>query len=152
MKVAAVDGRDRCPNSRLVDVEALEARAELAEGEAGSHAGFGNSRGRVGQWTPPGLAEQSGISARCDVAKGGFAMLGKTFKGLTDEMLKWQTAELLKLEIARDKYTVYVEPKLVVEIAFNEIQVSRRYASGLALRFAREALPHRQAGLERGHI
>ena len=72
-----------------------------------------------------------------DVAKGGFAMLGKTFKGLTDEMLKWQTAELLKLEMARDKYTVYVEPKLVVEIAFNEIQVSPRYASGLALRFAR---------------
>jgi DNA ligase 1 len=73
----------------------------------------------------------------CDTVKGGFAMLGKTFKGLTDEMLAWQTQELLKLEIARDKYTVYVEPTLVVEIAFNEIQVSPRYASGLALRFAR---------------
>lgn len=72
-----------------------------------------------------------------DVEKGGFAMLGKTFKGLTDEMLRWQTQELLKLEIARDKYTVYVEPKIVVEIAFNEIQVSPRYKSGLALRFAR---------------
>lgn len=72
-----------------------------------------------------------------DSVKGGFAMLGKTFKGLTDEMLAWQTQELLKLEIARDKYTVYVDPKLVVEIAFNEIQVSPRYASGLALRFAR---------------
>lgn len=72
-----------------------------------------------------------------DVEKGGFAMLGKTFKGLTDEMLAWQTAELLKLEIARDSYTVFVEPKLVVEIAFNEIQTSSRYASGLALRFAR---------------
>ena len=72
-----------------------------------------------------------------DVEKGGFAMLGKTFKGLTDEMLRWQTAELLKLEIARDRYTVYVEPKIVVEIAFNEIQVSPRYESGLALRFAR---------------
>ena len=72
-----------------------------------------------------------------DTAKGGFAMLGKTFKGLTDEMLAWQTEELLKLEIARDEYTVYVEPKIVVEIAFNEIQVSPRYASGLALRFAR---------------
>jgi len=69
--------------------------------------------------------------------KGGFAMLGKTFKGLTDEMLEWQTRELLKLEIGRDTYTVYVEPKLVVEIAFNEIQISPRYASGLALRFAR---------------
>ena len=67
----------------------------------------------------------------------GFAMLGKTFKGLTDEMLAWQTQELLKLEIGRDSYTVHVEPKLVVEIAFNEIQISPRYPSGLALRFAR---------------
>lgn len=72
-----------------------------------------------------------------DIEKGGFAMLGKTFKGLTDEMLAWQTQELLKIEIARDEYTVYVEPKLVAEIAFNEIQVSPRYPSGLALRFAR---------------
>jgi DNA ligase 1 len=72
-----------------------------------------------------------------DTSKGGFAMLGKTFKGLTDDMLQWQTQELLKLEIGRDSYTVHVEPKLVVEIAFNEIQVSPRYASGLALRFAR---------------
>jgi ATP-dependent DNA ligase I len=72
-----------------------------------------------------------------DTEKGGFAMLGKTFKGLTDEMLEWQTQELLKLEIGRDAYTVHVEPKLVAEIAFNEIQVSPRYASGLALRFAR---------------
>ncbi len=72
-----------------------------------------------------------------DTVKGGFAMLGKTFKGLTDEMLEWQTQELLKIEIGRDSYTVHVEPKLVVEIAFNEIQVSPRYVSGLALRFAR---------------
>ena len=72
-----------------------------------------------------------------DVDRGGFAMLGKTFKGLTDEMLEWQTRELLKLEVARDAYTVDVDPKLVVEIAFNEIQESSRYASGLALRFAR---------------
>jgi DNA ligase-1 len=72
-----------------------------------------------------------------DTEHGGFAMLGKTFKGLTDEMLAWQTAELLKIEISRDSYTVYVEPKLVVEIAFNEIQVSPRYKSELALRFAR---------------
>lgn len=72
-----------------------------------------------------------------DTEKGGFAMLGKTFKGLTDQMLAWQTAELQKIELARDKYTVYVEPRIVVEIAFNEIQVSTRYTSGLALRFAR---------------
>lgn len=72
-----------------------------------------------------------------DIEKGGFAMLGKTFKGLTDEMLRWQTEALLRIEIARDGNTVHVEPKLVAEIAFNEIQVSSRYASGLALRFAR---------------
>jgi DNA ligase-1 len=72
-----------------------------------------------------------------DTERGGFAMLGKTFKGLTDEMLAWQTQELLKLEIGRDANTVYVEPKLVAEIAFNEIQASPRYVSGLALRFAR---------------
>ncbi len=72
-----------------------------------------------------------------DTEKGGFAMLGKTFKGLTDEMLAWQTQEFQKIEIARDKYTVYLEPKIVAEVAFNEIQVSSRYVSGLALRFAR---------------
>jgi DNA ligase-1 len=72
-----------------------------------------------------------------DTEKGGFAMLGKTFKGLTDEMLAWQTQEFLTIELARDKYTVYLEPKIVAEIAFNEIQVSSRYVSGLALRFAR---------------
>ena len=72
-----------------------------------------------------------------DTANDGFAMLGKTFKGLTDEMLRWQTEELLKLEVARDRYTVYVQPKIVVEIAYGDIQVSPRYENGLALRFAR---------------
>ena len=64
-------------------------------------------------------------------------MLGKTFKGLTDEMLAWQTAHLLRLEIGRDAYTVHVRPELVVEIAFNDIQASPHYPGGLALRFAR---------------
>jgi DNA ligase-1 len=72
-----------------------------------------------------------------DVEKGGFAMLGKTFKGLTDEMLAWQTEQFLKIEIARDAHTVYVEPKIVAEIAFNDIQISPHYESGFALRFAR---------------
>jgi DNA ligase-1 len=72
-----------------------------------------------------------------DTETGGFAMLGKTFKGLTDEMLRWQTEQLLSLETSRDSYTVYVEPKLVVEIAYSDIQASPRYVSGLALRFAR---------------
>ncbi|HEY7303610.1 MAG TPA: ATP-dependent DNA ligase [Bryobacteraceae bacterium] len=92
-------------------------------------AEWGNGRRR-------GWLSNLHLGAR-DTVKGGFAMLGKTFKGLTDEMLAWQTQELLKLEVARDSYTVYVEPKLVAEIAFNEIQVSPRYESGLALRFAR---------------
>jgi DNA ligase 1 len=68
---------------------------------------------------------------------GAFVMLGKTFKGMTDEVLAWQTAELGKLAIASDRHTVYVEPKLVVEIAFNDIQASPHYPGGLALRFAR---------------
>ena len=72
-----------------------------------------------------------------DTETGGFAMLGKTFKGLTDEILRWQTEQLLLLETSRDRYTVYVEPKLVVEIAYSDIQVSPRYESGMALRFAR---------------
>jgi DNA ligase-1 len=92
-------------------------------------AEWGNGRRR-------GWLSNLHLGAR-DTEKGGFAMLGKTFKGLTDEMLAWQTAELLKIEIGRDGHIVFVEPKIVVEIAFNEIQVSPRYVSGLALRFAR---------------
>src|SRR5664279_5106626 len=72
-----------------------------------------------------------------DAARGGFVMLGKTFKGLTDEMLRWQTTRLLELEIGRDGHIVFVRPELVVEIAFNGIQVSPHYPGGVALRFAR---------------
>jgi ATP-dependent DNA ligase I len=72
-----------------------------------------------------------------DPETGGFVMLGKTFKGLTDELLKWQTERLLALEERRDSYTVYVRPELVVEIAFDGVQRSPRYPGGLALRFAR---------------
>ncbi len=72
-----------------------------------------------------------------DAATGGFVMLGKTFKGLTDAMLESQTRALLALEVARDAYTVYVRPELVVEIAVNEIQQSPQYPAGMALRFAR---------------
>ena len=68
---------------------------------------------------------------------GGFVMLGKTFKGMTDEMLDWQTKKLLELEVARDGITVYVRPELVVEVAFNEVQASSQYPGGVALRFAR---------------
>jgi ATP-dependent DNA ligase I len=68
---------------------------------------------------------------------GGFVMLGKTFKGMTDEMLDWQTKRLLELEVARDGITVHVRPELVVEVAFNEVQASTQYPGGVALRFAR---------------
>ena len=64
-------------------------------------------------------------------------MLGKTFKGMTDELLAWQTQRLLELEAGRDGHTVYVRPELVVEIAFDGLQSSPRYPGGLALRFAR---------------
>ena len=67
----------------------------------------------------------------------GFVMLGKTFKGMTDELLAWQTRELLAREIAREEYIVFVRPELVVEIAFNDLQASPHYPGGLALRFAR---------------
>jgi ATP-dependent DNA ligase I len=70
-------------------------------------------------------------------ASGEFVMLGKTFKGMTDAMLAWQTERLLGLEMRRDSYTVYVRPELVVEIAFDGVQASSRYPGGLALRFAR---------------
>ena len=72
-----------------------------------------------------------------DSGRGGFVMLGKTFKGLTDEMLAWQTKKFLELEIGRDDHTVYVRPEVVAEIAFNDIQASPQYPGGVALRFAR---------------
>jgi DNA ligase-1 len=72
-----------------------------------------------------------------DPRSGGFVMLGKTFKGLTDETLEWQTRELLAREVSRDQWTVYVRPALVVEVAFNDVQQSSQYPGGMALRFAR---------------
>ncbi len=72
-----------------------------------------------------------------DPESGDFVMVGKTFKGLTDELLTWQTAKLRELETRTDAYTVYVRPELVVEIALDGVQVSTRYPGGVALRFAR---------------
>jgi DNA ligase-1 len=68
---------------------------------------------------------------------GTFVMVGKTFKGLTDATLQWQTQELLAREIGRDGITVYVRPELVAEVALDGVQVSSRYPGGVALRFAR---------------
>jgi DNA ligase 1 len=72
-----------------------------------------------------------------DPETGGFVMLGKTFKGMTDAMLAWQTERLLELEAGRDGHVVHVRPELVVEIAFDGVQASSRYPGGVALRFAR---------------
>lgn len=68
---------------------------------------------------------------------GGFVMVGKTFKGMTDQMLAWQTQRFLELETRRDGHVVHLRPEQVVEVAFDGVQTSRRYPGGVALRFAR---------------
>ena len=68
---------------------------------------------------------------------GEFVMVGKTFKGLTDELLGWQTEQFLAREVERSGHTVHIRPELVVEIALDGAQVSTRYPGGVALRFAR---------------
>ena len=83
-----------------------------------------------------GLLSNLHLGAR-DHETDGYVMLGKTFKGMTDELLQWQTVRLLELEASRDAHTVYVHPELVVEIAFDGLQTSSRYPGGVALRFAR---------------
>ncbi len=76
------------------------------------------------------------LGARTAVA-GEYAMIGKTFKGMTDELLAWQTRELQARALGSEGHVVHVRPELVVEIAFNDVQRSPHYASGVALRFAR---------------
>jgi DNA ligase-1 len=150
---------------RLVTADLEEARAFLGTAMAAGHEGVmakslqapyaAGGRGRAWLKLKPArtldlvvLAVEWGngrrhgwlsnlhLGAR-DAERGGFVMLGKTFKGLTDEMLAWQTERLLELEIGRDDFTVYVRPELVVEVAFNDLQVSPQYPGRLALRFAR---------------
>jgi DNA ligase-1 len=89
--------------------------------------GHGRRRGRLSNLH---------LGAR-DEESGGWAMLGKTFKGLTDELLEWQTRQLLARETHREGIGVHVRPELVVEVAFDGVQTSSRYPSGMALRFAR---------------
>jgi DNA ligase-1 len=72
-----------------------------------------------------------------DPHAGGFVMVGKCFKGLTDELLRWQTEELLRRETGRRGIAVFVRPELVVEVALDGVQSSTRYPGGIALRFAR---------------
>ncbi len=92
-------------------------------------AEWGNGRRR-------GWLSNLHLGAR-DADHGGWVMLGKTFKGLTDALLRWQTDELLARETRREGVVVFVRPELVVEIAFNDLQASPHYPGGLALRFAR---------------
>jgi DNA ligase 1 len=82
-----------------------------------------------------GLLSNLHLGARND--DGTFCMIGKTFKGLTDEMLRWQTVRLLELATEQTDHVVHVKPELVVEIRFNDVQRSPRYPGGIALRFAR---------------
>ena len=89
--------------------------------------GHGRRRGRLSNLH---------LGAR-DPETGGFVMLGKTFKGMTDEMLAWQTERFQEIETGREGITVHVRPELVVEVAFDGLQPSPRYPGGLALRFAR---------------
>nr|BFE81996.1 hypothetical protein GCM10020093_045970 [Planobispora longispora] len=91
----------------------------------------------MGQRRREGWLSNLHLGAR-DPDGGGFVMLGKTFKGLTDELLTWQTERFLALaEGPTDSWTVAVRPELVVEIAFDGVQRSSRYPGGMALRFAR---------------
>ncbi len=92
-------------------------------------AEWGNGRRR-------GWLSNLHLGAR-DPDRNGFVMLGKTFKGMTDALLEWQTAALLEREVGREGHVVFVRPELVVEVAFNDLQESPQYPGGLALRFAR---------------
>jgi DNA ligase 1 len=89
--------------------------------------GHGRRRGRLSNLH---------LGAR-DPDTGGFVMVGKTFKGLNDELLNWQTVRLQELATDRGDDVVHVRPELVVEIALDGVQASTRYAGGVALRFAR---------------
>lgn len=128
--------------------EGVMAKSALAPYEAGNRGASWLKIKRVHTLDLVVLAAEWGSGRRVgklsnlhlgalDPATGAYVMLGKTFKGLTDAMLEWQTRELLARETHRDQWTVYVRPQLVVEIAFSDLQVSRRYPGGLALRLAR---------------
>jgi DNA ligase-1 len=150
---------------RLVTAELAEAEAFMAAAMAAGHEGLvAKSLGsaydagkRGGAWLKlkqadtldlvvlaaewgngrrQGWLSNLHLGAR-DPASNGFVMLGKTFKGLTDATLEWQTRELLARELGREGHIVHVRPELVVEIAFEGLQASPRYPGGLALRFAR---------------
>jgi DNA ligase-1 len=114
-----------------------------ARDPAVSPEGAGLPPSTGGSGPPSPLTPDSPADGKTPQYPPGWIMLGKTFKGLTDELLTWQTAKLQEIEHHRDDWTVYVRPELVVEIAFDGVQRSPRYPGGLALRFAR-VLRYRQ--------
>ncbi len=94
--------------------------------------------GDVGLLQAPGEGvAPAASSASVAAAHAGFVMVGKTFKGMSDAMLVWQTERLRALAIAEEDWVVYVRPELVVEVAFDGVQTSPRYPGGVTLRFAR---------------
>jgi DNA ligase-1 len=78
-----------------------------------------------------------GARDESDEFGGGFVMVGKTFKGLTDALLEWQTARFQELAVRETPGTVWLPPEIVVEVAIDGVQRSPRYPGGIALRFAR---------------
>ena len=125
-------------------VKSLDAPYDA--GRRGAGVGEGQAAGtRSTWWCWPSSGAAAAARAGCrnlhlgarDPETGGFVMLGKTFKGMTDEMLAWQTERFLALETGRDGHVVHVRPELVVEIAFDGVQARARYPGGMALRFAR---------------
>ena len=111
--------------------------AGLDQGQAPAHARPGGAGRRVGHGRREGKLSNLHLGAR-DPETGGFVMLGKTFKGLTDELLAWQTERFLGWPRAPPTAgRSHVRPELVVEIAFDGVQRSPRYPGGMALRFAR---------------
>jgi DNA ligase-1 len=92
--------------------------------------------GEWGHGRRTGYLSNLHLGAR-DPENGEFIMVGKTFKGLTDDLLTWQTAKFQEIESQRSDYTVFVRPELVVEIELDGVQTSTRYPGGVALRFAR---------------
>ena len=106
----------------------------VAQGQAGAHARPRRAGRRVGHGRRQGWLSNLHLGARDP--DGGFVMVGKTFKGLTDALLAWQTERFLALETPR-RHVVFVRPEPVVEIALDGVQLSPRYPGGVALRFAR---------------
>jgi DNA ligase-1 len=157
--LAAVAGEElRVPRATAEDAEA--ARPVLADALARGHEGVivkalaaryeAGRRGAAWLKVKPvhtldlvvlavewGSGRRRGWLSNLHLGTREGVMLGKTFKGMTDEMLAWQTERLLELETGREGHVVHVRPELVVEIAFDGVQASRRYPGGVTLRFAR---------------